>query len=73
MHSVSTTVDQAGMTAASSLPEAAAAATASGLDRAGFDMVNTVAKAPSTMEEPEPPKRANAWHQATPVLRIAVG
>ena len=28
---------------------------------------------PSTMEEAEPPKRANAWHQDVPVLRIAVG
>ena len=28
---------------------------------------------PSTMEEAEPPKRANAWHQDVPVLRMAVG
>ena len=73
MQSVRTTVDHAGMVAASSLPAAVAAATASGLDRAGLAIVKTVAKAPRTMEEPEPPKRANAWHHATPVLRIAVG
>ena len=29
--------------------------------------------APRTMEEAEPPKRANAWHHATPVLRSSVG
>ena len=28
---------------------------------------------PRTIEEAEPPKRANAWHHETPVLRIAVG
>ena len=28
---------------------------------------------PRTMEEAEPPKRANAWHQEVPVLRMAVG
>ena len=31
------------------------------------------AAAPRTIEEPEPPKRANAWHQEVPVLRRAVG
>ena len=32
-----------------------------------------VAMPPRTMEDADPPKRANAWHHAVPVLRMAVG